>query len=59
MLDLQDQLLFNRFRYRTLYSLGGPEMVHIYENHLLETCFTVSSTCLGLLSVEDNQLERH
>ncbi|KAL3451715.1 hypothetical protein BJX65DRAFT_321452 [Aspergillus insuetus] len=27
MLDSQDQELFTRFRYRTLYSLGGPAMV--------------------------------
>jgi hypothetical protein len=50
MLDLQDQALFNRFRYRTLYSLGGPAMVDIYENHMLEVSFTVSPTSPEILS---------
>ena len=42
MLDLQDQELFNRFRYRTLYSLGGSDVVDVYENHMLQASFTVS-----------------
>ncbi|KAJ5625829.1 hypothetical protein N7510_002138 [Penicillium lagena] len=42
MLDLHDQALFNRFRYRTLYSLGDSAMVDIYENHMLQLSFTVS-----------------
>lgn len=50
MLDLRDQELFNRFRYRTLYSLGGSEMVDIYENHMLEVCFTVSPSSPEMLS---------
>jgi hypothetical protein len=50
MLDLQDQALFNRFRYRTLYTLGGPAMVDIYENHMLEASFTVSPTSPEILS---------
>ena len=42
MLDLQDQELFKRFRYRTLYSLGGSTMVDVYENHMMKLSFTVS-----------------
>lgn len=42
MLDQQDQELLNRFRNRTLYSLGGPEVVEIYEKHLMPASFTVS-----------------
>jgi hypothetical protein len=44
MLDRGDQELFNRFRYRTLYSLGGSAMVDIYENHMLDLSFAVSTT---------------
>ncbi|KUJ17885.1 uncharacterized protein LY89DRAFT_643704 [Mollisia scopiformis] len=51
MLDLQDQELFNRFRYRTLYSLGGPEMVAIYENHMLAVCFARPFLMHGTLAV--------
>lgn len=50
MLDLQDQELFNRFRYRTLYSLGGSAMVDVYENHMLEASFTVSPISPEMLS---------
>jgi hypothetical protein len=50
MLDSQDQDLFNRFRYRTIYSLGGSAMVDIYENHMLWASFTVSLTSPGLVS---------
>jgi hypothetical protein len=42
MLDPEDQALFTRFRYRTLYTLGGPAMVDIYESHMLDVSFTVS-----------------
>lgn len=43
-LDLEDQELFKRFRGRTLLTLGGPETIDIYENHLLPATFTVSLT---------------
>jgi hypothetical protein len=42
MLDPQDRVLFNRFRYRTLFTLGDSGMVEIYENYLLQVCFAVS-----------------
>ncbi|KAK9371084.1 hypothetical protein V1509DRAFT_615727 [Lipomyces kononenkoae] len=51
MLDLQDQELFNRFRYRTLYSLGGSEMVDIYENFMFEVSFTCPFLMHGTLAV--------
>jgi hypothetical protein len=50
MLGLQDQELFHRFRYRTLYSLGGSAMVDVYENHMLEASFTVSPISPEMLS---------
>jgi hypothetical protein len=50
MLDVKDQELFNRFRYRTLYSLGGSAMIDIYENYMLEAAFTVSPISQELLS---------
>jgi hypothetical protein len=52
MLDLQDQELFNRFRYRTLYTLplGGSVMLDIYENHMIGASFTVSLISLEMLS---------
>lgn len=43
ILDAHDCDLFNKFRYRTVYSLGGDAMVDIYENHMLQKCFSVSS----------------
>lgn len=42
-LDAHDHDLFTRFRYRTLYSLGGAELVNIYEQHILQAAFSVSS----------------
>ena len=48
MLDRQDQELFNRFRFRTVYSLGGSTLADIYENSLLGLSFTVSSTGLDI-----------
>lgn len=57
MLDPQDQGLFNRFRYRTLYSLGGSAMVDVYENGMLEASFTVSPISLNLLSCFGNTLK--
>ncbi|CAM1501459.1 Fc.00g034430.m01.CDS01 [Cosmosporella sp. VM-42] len=50
-LDLQDQALFQRFRYRTLYSLGGSEMADIYENHMLKVSFTCPFLMHGTLAV--------
>ncbi|KAK9243086.1 hypothetical protein V1506DRAFT_508829 [Lipomyces tetrasporus] len=51
MLDVQDQELFKRFRYRTVYSLGGSAMVDIYENHMLEVSFTYPFLMHGTLAV--------
>lgn len=42
MLEPQDRELFNRFRHRTLITLGDSGMVEIYENYLLQVCFAVS-----------------
>lgn len=59
MLDRQDQELFNRFRYRTLYTLNGSAMVAIYEDHMLEVSFTVSlrsSEMLSVLKIHSRQL---
>jgi hypothetical protein len=41
-MNSQDHVLFNRFRYRTVYSLGGPAMADVYKNHMLQISFTVS-----------------
>ncbi|KAL2814349.1 hypothetical protein BDW59DRAFT_154429 [Aspergillus cavernicola] len=50
-LDSQDQALFNRFRYRTLYSLSGSAMAEIYENHMLTACFAAPFLMHGTLAV--------
>jgi hypothetical protein len=50
MLGLQDQDLFNRFRYRTVYSLGDSVMADIYKNFMLKTSFTVSPIYPEMLS---------
>jgi hypothetical protein len=43
-LDLKDQLLFNRFRHQVIQSIGGTEVAQIWENHMLQVCFTVSTS---------------
>ncbi|OKL56987.1 hypothetical protein UA08_07955 [Talaromyces atroroseus] len=50
MLDSKDQELFNRFRYRTVYSLGGSVMVDIYESHMLWASFTCPFLMHGSLA---------
>jgi hypothetical protein len=57
MLDLQDQELFHRFRFRTLYSLGGAAMVDVYENHMLEASFNVRPTSPEMLYCFENTLK--
>lgn len=57
MLDVEDQELFNRFRYRTLYSLGDSAMVDVYENHMLEASFAVSPICPGMLPLSNTIME--
>lgn len=42
MLDRQDQELFHKFRYRTIYALGGDGMVSIWENNLVALTLSVS-----------------
>ncbi|KAL2869114.1 uncharacterized protein BJX67DRAFT_32626 [Aspergillus lucknowensis] len=49
-LDSQDQALFDRFRYRTLYTLGEPGMVKIWEN-MLVACFAAPFLMHGTLAV--------
>ncbi|GIK07259.1 hypothetical protein Aspvir_002917 [Aspergillus viridinutans] len=51
MLDPQDRELFNRFRHRTLFSLGDSGIVEIYENYLLQVCFTCPFLMHGTLAV--------
>ncbi|RHZ50507.1 uncharacterized protein CDV56_103115 [Aspergillus thermomutatus] len=51
MLDLQDRELFNRFHYRTLYSLGDSALVEIYEKHLFGLCFACPFLMHGSLAV--------
>ncbi|KAF4343787.1 C6 finger domain protein [Fusarium beomiforme] len=51
MLDVYDHDLFTRFRLRTLHSLGGPEMVDIYEKHMLALSFTYPFMLHGTLAV--------
>ncbi|EXJ77630.1 hypothetical protein A1O3_09858 [Capronia epimyces CBS 606.96] len=51
MLDPEDGELFNRFRYRTLYALGGSTMVDIWGNHMLDACFTCPFLIHGTLAV--------
>lgn len=41
-LEKQDQELFFQFRRRTVYSLGGSELVYTYENKIYRDSFTVS-----------------
>ncbi|KAL6885725.1 hypothetical protein GGI43DRAFT_432401 [Trichoderma evansii] len=50
-LDPKDQMLFNRFRYLTIHSLGGSEMVHIWESHMLQACFNCPFLMHGTLAV--------
>lgn len=42
VLDTHDWALFNKFRHRTLHSLGGAPMIDVFENHMLQKCFTAS-----------------
>ncbi|KAL1901101.1 hypothetical protein Sste5346_002168 [Sporothrix stenoceras] len=51
MLDNQDWILFTKFRNRTVHSLGGKSMVDIYENCMLEKCFTHPFLMHGTLAV--------
>ncbi|KAH8660236.1 hypothetical protein BX600DRAFT_523050 [Xylariales sp. PMI_506] len=51
LLDAQDQQLFQKFRYRTVYTLGGSAMVDIYENHMLRTSFACPFLLHGTLAV--------
>lgn len=44
-LDALDHELFCRFRYRTVYSLGGPAVASAYENRIFEDSFSVSLNC--------------
>lgn len=37
-------MLFNRFRYRVIHSIGGSGVIHIWETHMLQVCFTVSAS---------------
>ncbi|KAJ5723148.1 hypothetical protein N7488_001183, partial [Penicillium malachiteum] len=43
--------IFNRFRHRTLYSLGGPDIVQIYDDHMLKASFTCPFLLHGTLAV--------
>ncbi|UKZ94595.1 uncharacterized protein TrAFT101_009456 [Trichoderma asperellum] len=50
-LDLKDQMLFNRFRYRVIHSIGGSGVIHIWETHMLQVCFTCPFLMHGTLAV--------
>ncbi|KAJ6020958.1 hypothetical protein N7540_006462 [Penicillium herquei] len=50
-LDRYDWDLFNRFRHRTLYSLGGSDIVQIYEDHMLKASFACPFLLHGTLAV--------
>ncbi|KAH8897138.1 hypothetical protein GQ53DRAFT_887362 [Thozetella sp. PMI_491] len=50
-MDSYDRELFNRFRYRTLYTLGGSAMVDVYESHLLRASFSCPFLMHGTLAV--------
>ncbi|KAJ5710032.1 hypothetical protein N7493_009624 [Penicillium malachiteum] len=50
-LDQYDWDLFSRFRHRTLYSLGGSDIVQIYEDHMLKASFTCPFLLHGTLAV--------
>lgn len=49
MINQQDKDLFDRFRCRTLYSLGSSEVVEIYNSYILDASFSVSSATLRCL----------
>lgn len=51
VLDAQDSILFTKFRDRTVYSLGGDSMVDVYENGMLQKCFTHPFLMHGTLAV--------
>lgn len=51
VLDTQDWILFTKFRNRTVHSLGGTSMVDIYENCMLQKCFTHPFLMHGTLAV--------
>ncbi|CAK7231319.1 hypothetical protein SBRCBS47491_007890 [Sporothrix bragantina] len=51
LLDAQDWVLFTQFRQRTVYSLGGEHMVSVYENAMLQKCFTHPFLMHGTLAV--------
>ncbi|CAK7236552.1 hypothetical protein SCUCBS95973_009645 [Sporothrix curviconia] len=51
LLDAHDWVLFTQFRLRTVYSLGGEQLVNIYEDHLLQKCFTHPFLMHGTLAV--------
>ncbi|KAJ5257147.1 hypothetical protein N7478_013251 [Penicillium angulare] len=59
-LNSHDWGLFNKFRYRTVYSLGGDALVHIHENHMLKASFSCPFLLHGILAltaVHDRYLE--
>ena len=58
MVDTHDQLLFTRFRHRTLLSIGGSPMAEVYEKSMLQAAFQVGKRIHShlLLYTSDSQL---